>query len=78
MKIIMEKKEKLKHIMASVFDIPVETIQDSSTMDSLDGWDSLKNLTLIMTLEEEFNIELNEDQIVQLTTFENILITLCR
>ena len=64
--------DKIKNIMASVFDVKSENIQDSSSPDTIPNWDSMKHIDLILSLEEEFNLEFDEKEISEMMSFKNI------
>lgn len=69
----MQNKSKLQNIMSSVFKLPVESIDENSSPDNIDSWDSLKHMNLILALEEEFNVSFTEDQVVEILGFELIV-----
>ena len=54
---------RIKNVMSVVFDIPVDQIKDNSSADTIESWDSLKHMNLVVALEEEFEIELTDDEI---------------
>ena len=64
--------DKIKIIMASVFDIKPENIQENSSPDTVANWDSMKHIDLILSLEEEFNLEFDEKEISEMMSFKNI------
>ena len=37
------------------------------------AWDSLKHMELIVAFEEEFGIEFEEDEMIEMTSFANII-----
>jgi len=57
-------KEKIKEIMASVLNIEIDKISDNSSPDTIEAWDSLKQMDLIISIEEEFNIEFSDEELV--------------
>jgi acyl carrier protein len=63
---------KIKNIMASVFEISIDDINDESSPDNIENWDSLRHMNLITVLEEEFDIRLNEEQITEMMNFSLI------
>lgn len=66
-------EEKVKNIMSAVFEIPVEQIKDNSSADTIESWDSLKHMNLIVALEEEFKIEFTDDEIIEMMNYLLIL-----
>jgi len=58
--------------MADLFGIKNEDITDSLTMANTDGWDSLKHMELIVSIERTFGIELSFEEIVAMQTLKDI------
>ncbi|QFG53744.1 acyl carrier protein [Chryseobacterium sp.] len=63
---------RIKNVMASVFEMPVEQITAESSPDNIEIWDSLKHLNLVVALEEEFDIEFDDDEALELMSFSSI------
>ena len=59
-------KEKIYRIISQVLKVPVDQINDSSSPDSIEDWDSLRHMSLILALEEEFGIQFEEEQITEI------------
>ena len=74
----MENKsdKKIKIIMANVFQIELDKINNDSSPNSIEKWDSLKHLNLIVALEEELKIKFDEDEIASMTSFSIISATI--
>jgi acyl carrier protein len=68
-------KSKIKNIMASVFEVSVDDINDESSPDTIENWDSLRHMNLITVLEEEFDIRFNDEQITEMMNFNLIIYT---
>ena len=71
----MDKKKysnEIKSIMASVFNIKKSKIKDDSSPDSIEFWDSLKHMDLILALEEEFKINFSYEEIGEMINFKII------
>jgi acyl carrier protein len=69
-------EERVKQIMADIFDINPRKINKSTSMDNIDSWDSLKHINLILELEQEFKVSLNTKEIEYMLSFDKILKTL--
>ena len=63
---------RIKNVMAAVFKTSVEQIQDDSSPETIESWDSLGHMNLVVALEEEFVIEFKDDEIVEILTFSAI------
>ena len=71
-------EERIKNVMSAVFEIPVEQIQDDSSPDTIDSWDSLKHMNMVVALEEEFNVQFTDDNIIELINLKLIMAVLLK
>ena len=55
--------DKLKEIIAAVFELDPSEISMEMTPENIETWDSLSQLTLINDIEEEFEIILEIEEI---------------
>jgi len=69
---IYQVDQKLEDLMSEVLQIPLSTITDDLSMKSLDVWDSLKHMEVIVSLEEKFDIQLTFDEIVKMQSVREI------
>jgi len=69
-------EERIKNVMAAVFEVPAEQINDDSSPDYIESWDSLKHINLVVALEEEFRIEFLDDEIIELLNYSIIVLIL--
>ena len=69
-------EEKLREIMAAVFEVNPSEIHEDTAPGDLAKWDSLHHLNLITALEEEFNVEFSEDEMLEMVNYKLILLTL--
>ena len=67
-------EEKLSEIMALVFKVPQEAINETTSPDDLDNWDSIGAIMLISALEEAFEIEFEEEDVLEMLNFQLIKI----
>ena len=66
-------ENRIKNVMSAVFGISAEDINEESSPDSIDNWDSLNLMNLVVSLEEEFDIELDDSDIVEMLNFKLIV-----
>jgi acyl carrier protein len=64
---------KVKTIMARVMRIDIAKIADNSSTDTIDTWDSLNHMKLVLALEEEFEIAFDDAQIEHMITFAKVI-----
>ncbi len=72
----MNNEEKLKQIIASVFKVDASTINSETSPDTIENWDSLNHLNLVLALEEGFDVNFTEQQTVEILNYELIKISL--
>ena len=68
--------DRIKNVMSAVFGISNEEINDESSPDTIESWDSLKHMNLVVSLEEEFNVEFTDDNIIELINMKLIMAVL--
>ena len=69
-------EDKLKQVLADVFGVDLRTINDTTSVDTVAEWDSLRHLNLVLALEQQFNIVLSGEQTVQILSYPLIKIVL--
>lgn len=65
----MSNIEKLKEAFVEGLEIPMEEVE-SATMESVDKWDSIGQMSLVAIIEDAFGIEFEPDEVMQFTSFE--------
>lgn len=75
----MQANERLVKVISTLFGVPADQIGPEDDMDTIDRWDSLGHLNLIMAVEREFKVKFRSDQIPKLTSvalLQEALVTL--
>jgi acyl carrier protein len=67
---------KLKKVLADIFKIEVAAVNEETSVDTVDRWDSLNHLNLILALESEFNVSFSEEQSVEIMNYPLIKMVL--
>lgn len=65
---VMTNIEKLKNAFVEGLEIPVEEVENA-TMESVDKWDSIGQMSLIAIIEDAFGIEFEPDEVMRFTSF---------
>jgi acyl carrier protein len=71
----MEKQEineKIVHVMSVVFEVGENDINEDSSVDTIDKWDSLRHLNLILALEEEFGVSIPDEEVGNMVNYKII------
>ncbi len=69
----MDILEKIKKLISEQLDVEEANIQESSSIADDLGADSLDVVDLVMALEDEFSIEIPEDQVENIKTVGDIV-----
>jgi len=64
----MSNIEKLKEAFVEGLEISMEEVE-SATMESVDKWDSIGQMSLVAIIEDAFGIEFEPDEVMQFTSF---------
>ena len=68
--------DKLREIFSTVLKIHEKSVVNSSSPDNIESWDSLRHIHLVAALEEAFDVEFTDNEIVEMLNFEIISLTL--
>ena len=62
-------EQKIKAIMANVFKIDTNEINEETSADNIDHWTSLEHVDFLVNLQKEFDIEFTDSQIVEMLSY---------
>ena len=68
-------RARVYKVVSQILDVPESEINDDSSSDTIESWNSLKHMNLILGLEQEFNIQFSDEQIVELLSVGLIVLT---
>lgn len=61
------------NILSDLFNISPEELGPESSQDSVDGWDSLQQVNIVLDVEQRFNITLTPPEIEEMLTVQDIV-----
>lgn len=64
---------ELRNLMADVFECDAARITPDSTPETLEAWDSLRLLDLILAIEQQANVEISPDRLEEMMSVPAIL-----
>jgi acyl carrier protein len=67
-----DAKSKIFKVMSNVLEIEFQHLDENSSTDNIENWDSIRHLNLILALEEEFEIMIPDDEVGNLVNFKLI------
>jgi len=65
-------KNQILNVMSTVLEVPVEELNEDSSTDTIENWDSLKHLNLILALEDEFDISIPNEEVGNMVNYKLI------
>lgn len=66
----MPIRQRLRPVFMDAFGLPVDADVDDMQQHLSEGWDSLGHMTLVVAIEDEFQVELEPDALIELDSFE--------
>lgn len=69
----MEIKEKIKEIVASVCDVTMNEISESTAIGDYPQWDSMGQLAILQNVEEAFDINFEPEEMMDLEDVADII-----
>jgi acyl carrier protein len=67
---------KLKKIVSEILEVEIERINDETSPQNIESWDSLKHIYLVTSIEEEFNVRFSDEEITEMLNFKLICMIL--
>jgi acyl carrier protein len=62
----------LRKIVADALQLPLDSVPADASSESLEGWDSLRHLDIVMAVESATNITFPTAEIVNLTSLDQL------
>ena len=64
----MQLNDAILRVFADVFAVPRESINLDTSPETIETWDSLNHLNLVLALEQEFQVQFEPDEIETLVS----------
>jgi acyl carrier protein len=64
--------ERIRSIAADLLNIPVQQVLPTSSPDTIENWDSLNHLNLVLGLEGAFGLQFSPEEIAKMQSVEAI------
>jgi acyl carrier protein len=58
--------EQVRNIASDIFSVPPDKITAESSPETIENWDSMQHLNLVLALEEKFGVQLDPEDIEQM------------
>lgn len=66
-------EDKLLEVLYSILNVPRESLSLDSSRKTVEAWDSLKHMYVMLALEEEFHIQFSDREIASLDTVSSLV-----
>jgi acyl carrier protein len=55
--------EQVRNIASDIFGVPADKITAESSPETIENWDSMRHLNLVLAVEEKFGVQLDPENI---------------
>lgn len=66
-------RDTVRKIVSKIMNVPVDEIDENSSPDTIDNWDSLKHMNLVLSLEQAFDVRFGDEEIIELLSIGAII-----
>jgi|RhiMetdeSRZDD1v2_1073273.scaffolds.fasta_scaffold1167622_2 acyl carrier protein len=67
---------RVRRVVADLFDLDPATVTDDSSPETIEAWDSLQHLNLIVALEQAFDMGFMPEEIQEMLSINEIVRTI--
>jgi acyl carrier protein len=68
----MTNLEKLNQIFCEVYSVEESALNESFVNTDVDAWDSIHQLSMVAAIEEAFDLMMDAEDILEMTSYENV------
>ena len=65
-------QDRIKAVMGQIFNVDPATIENHSSPETIERWDSLRHMQLVLAIEDEFDVRFADEDIPELLTLQAI------
>ena len=69
----MSIPDQIRTIASDIFGVSADTITTASTPETIETWDSIQHLNLVLALEEKFGLQLSPEEIEQMKSVGEVI-----
>jgi acyl carrier protein len=64
-----ERERQLRELVADVLALDPDSVGDDTSTDTVEGWDSLAHMNLILAIEQELGVTVPDEEAADLTSY---------
>jgi acyl carrier protein len=72
----MLDESRLKTVIAAILELEPGDITEDSSSDTIEQWDSLRHMNLVLALEDEFGVSIPDGEAADITSYKLIRLVL--
>ena len=69
----MNVSDQIRTLASDIFGVPADQITPASTPETIETWDSIQHLNLVLALEEKFGLQLSPEEIEQMKSIGEVI-----
>lgn len=69
----MNVSDQIRMMASDIFGVPGDKVTPSSTPETIETWDSIQHLNLVLALEEKFGVQLSPEEIEQMKSIGDVI-----
>ena len=66
-------QDRVFQVISNVLNVPANKLNVDSSPESIEQWESMKHINLVLAIEEEFDIQFDDEQIAELQSVKSII-----
>lgn len=64
--------EEVRAVASDIFGVPADQITAESSPETIENWDSMQHLNLVLAIEEKFGVQLEPEDIEQMKSIGDV------
>lgn len=73
---MLSSEDKLKQIFADVFGVDSNSIDENSSVDTIEKWNSFNHMKLVLALEEQYDVKFQMNQAIEMLNYPLVKVVL--
>ena len=69
----MNVSDQIRTMASDIFGVTADKITPTSTPETIETWDSIQHLNLVLALEEKFELQLSPEEIEQMKSIGDVI-----
>ena len=66
-------ENKVLEIVSNILQVDISSISLDTSMDNTPKWDSLKQMQIVIAIEEEFEVKISDDDLIEANSIHKLV-----